>query len=106
MKLSLTGWLILVNAVGAAVYLIVASRLWWIEPAVADIPGASGGAAFIWFPVSIYFFVTFLAVNCAALLRHFFVLFKKRGQKLSLYALSAPAIWMLAVWVDFQHHGA
>jgi hypothetical protein len=104
MRLSLTGWLVLVNAIGAVVYLIVASRLWWIEPEVADIPGASGGSAFIWFPVSVYFCATFIAVNLAGLLRHLFVLFKKRGQKLSLYALATPAIWLIAVWIDFRHH--
>lgn len=99
MKLSLTGWLILVNAMGATMYLVVASRLWWIEPEVADIPGASGGAAFIWFPVSVCFCVAFLAVNIGA----FFVLFRKR-EKLSLYALSASVIWLLTVLIDFMHH--
>jgi hypothetical protein len=106
MKPSFTGWLIIMNAVGALAYLGVASRLWWIEPGLADIPGASGGAALIWFQVSVCFFTTFLALNYAALLRHLFVLIKKNGQRLSLSAPSTPAIWTLAVWIDYRHHGA
>ncbi|OIR01850.1 hypothetical protein GALL_161520 [mine drainage metagenome] len=105
MKLSLTGWLILLNVVGAIAYLVVGSRLWWIEPELADVPGASGGAAFIWFPVSMYFACAFGIANFAALLCHFLALYRRRGQKLSIYTLSIPVIWMLTIWIDYRHHG-
>lgn len=105
MRLSLTGWVILLNVAGAIAYLMVGSQLWWIEPELADIPGASGGSAVIWFVVSVYFVVGFGIVNLVALLRHVFVRYKKRGQKMSIFALLVPAIWILAIWIDYRHHG-
>jgi len=104
MKLSLTSIMVMSNAAIAAAYLIVASRDWWIEPELADIPGARGGSPFIWFLASSYFAVFVVLLNLGFLSVHLYALLKKRGRKLGFAALVVPLIWGVTVYVDFLHH--
>ena len=51
-----------VNALGILVFLARASRF-WIEPELAEMPGASGGAAFGWIAMAAPIFAIFFLAN-------------------------------------------
>ena len=104
MKQSLTGILVLSNAAIAVAYVAVASKAWWIDPALADIPGARGGAPFVWFWASGYALGIVALLNLGFLTMHLYAYFKKRERRLGVAALMIPLIWGATVYVDFLHH--
>ena len=104
MKLSLTSIAIVSNTVVAVAYLAVASKAWWIEPELADIPGARGGAPVIWFMASSYALAIVVLLNLGFLATHLYAYFKKRTSKLGISALTIPLLWIATVYVDFLHH--
>lgn len=65
-RMLTVGYLIL-NVMGALLFLAVASKT-WIEPEVADIPGASGGAGIVWFLSAVPIFVLFVLLDSCFLL--------------------------------------
>jgi hypothetical protein len=91
--------LLVLNAIGAVVYLYRASPSWAI-PAERELGlHSTTGEPFIWFvgilPVVAVFFV--LNVTWGALI------LRRRWRSGRLWLL-ATACWLVAVWVDFAHH--
>jgi hypothetical protein len=102
---SRTAVLFTANIVAIGVYLIAAS-FGWVEREVADIPGASGGGAVVWFflagPVLILsFFVNF---GCAV---RSLIHRCRTGKHYFFWAawIAVPGLWILAVAYDFSRHG-
>ncbi|MCW3846291.1 hypothetical protein OF829_03500 [Sphingomonas sp. LB-2] len=89
------------NAFGIAAFLTSASRF-WIEPEVADIPGASGGAAFGWIVFAAPIAALFILANLGWLGVR---LWRRQG-----WCSAAIAVLLLAAWAgtwlfDNAHHG-
>ncbi len=96
-------WLAM-NAIGIVVFLALASRA-WIEPELADVPGASGGDAFVWaglvFPV--LGFVALAHIVFAAVALRCFIKAKQWGGAAVL--LLSSIAWFVALLFDNMHHG-
>jgi hypothetical protein len=100
-----TAWWLSANAAAACAFLAVAS-LWWIEPELADIPGASGGAGVLWFMTAVPIFVVSSVGNfCTfgwALLRR-----RSAGNwPFGLGAWLIPLLWLAVIIFDSSRHGA
>jgi hypothetical protein len=99
-----TRWFVAVNAIGIALYLFAAS-FGWVERELADIPGASGGGAVVWFlfavPVLLVFFLANLGAFCYSCIRRY----RTGAWPISMLAWSVLIIWGLAIWLDFSRHG-
>jgi hypothetical protein len=104
-SLAPTLWYLAVNLIGTFTFLVVASRS-WIEPELANIPGASGGQGLVWFltvaPILLFFVVFNIATFGWASTRHF----RKGAWPLYKLAWLSVPIWLCAVFVDNMHHGA
>ena len=94
---------LLLNGCGIAAYLFLASWT-WIEPSLADMPGASDGAAFVWafgaarVPCICFLIdVVWMALELNSPER------APRGFGLAL--LLVPVLWVVAIYVDFSRHG-
>ena len=101
---GLPGLWLAMNAIGIVVFLALASRA-WIEPELADVPGASGGDAFVWaglvFPVLGFVALAHIAFAAVALRR--LVKAKQWGEP-AVLILSSIA-WFVALLFDIAHHG-
>jgi hypothetical protein len=100
--MSRTVW-ILVNAAGIGAFLLLASNF-WIEPELADIPGASGGAFVGWFVYAVPIFVFFVLANIFWLAASWT---RQRSQRLARTALTCAMLlcWWGAFLLDNAHHG-
>ena len=81
-----------------------ASRF-WIEPELADLPGASGGAAFGWIvmaaPIAVFFLLANLGWLTRSLLRP-----ARSGEWITIsLAILLVAAWIAAWLIDNAHHG-
>jgi hypothetical protein len=92
-----------VNLAGIALFLAAAS-VSWIEPELADVPGASGGDAFVWFATAVPVLGRFLIGNLAWLV---FSLSDWSSGKFTPLAFGAliSACWIAAYLFDNAHHG-
>ena len=92
--------LLLLNAIGAVVYLFRASPSWAIPEERAAGIHATTGEPFVWFagvlPIVAIFFVINLVWGAAILTR-------RHWQGGRLWLLTA-AVWLGAVVIDFAHH--
>jgi hypothetical protein len=104
MKASLTSILIVLNAVVAGGYLVLAAKAWWIEPELVDIPGASGGAPMIWFLASLWTFGLLVLLNGSAAIFQCYVYLKRKEWKFGVAALLIPVLWSATLMIDFSHH--
>lgn len=90
---------VLANATGIAAFLAFASRE-WIEPEIANEPGAGGGDLFVWgltaLPIMILFVVAHLIVGGIALT-------KMRRDWASPFILTTGC-WIAVVIFDNAHH--
>ena len=99
----------LLNLAGMVAYLLVASK-YWIEPKLADMPGASGGAAIVWFDYAVPILLGFLLLNVAWSFLEGFAYLNKKPWQLRLIQLLVPfpiifVSWIVALYIDFSHHG-
>lgn len=88
------------NALGIVLFLDLASDA-WIEPELANVPGASAGDFIVWgfqaFPVLIVFLL--LHVFLAVTMLH-------GAHRLWLCVVGATAaFWLVAFFLDNAHHG-
>jgi hypothetical protein len=90
-------WLAL-NAGGIALFFAFAVKT-WIEPELANIPGASGGAAFVWGVSALPIFLLFVVANLVAA-----VIALRRRHGAVFVALTLVA-WSAAFYFDGIHHG-
>lgn len=92
----------LVNLAGMAAFLAIASQV-WIEPEVADVPGANVGNAFAWLVSAVPILLLFAIGNLGWMAMSIF----KRRTRLSGLAVGAVVIacWIVAFLFDNAHHG-
>jgi hypothetical protein len=95
----------LINLSGAAVFLFVASFS-WVEPELANIPGASGGSPIVWFLTAVPIFALFVALNFAALVWAASFRTRQGWWPLSHWYWVWLPIWLFAAVFDGVHHGA
>lgn len=91
------------NVIGIATFLYLAS-FFWIEPELADVPGASGGAFIGWAlfaaPVALVFGIANLGWLMVTLFR-----LRRREWFPSICAMAMLAAWYGAYLFDNAHHG-
>ncbi|WP_431263338.1 hypothetical protein ACQ859_25685 [Roseateles chitinivorans] len=100
-----TTTLIAVNLASAGFFILLSANCCWIEPELADVPGANGGAAFIWavqaIPVAALawlFDASFAAWCCMRRLC--------RGRwPANRWCWGVVPIWASTLLVDNLHHG-
>lgn len=97
--------LAITNVVAVLCYLIAAS-LSWVEPELADVPGASGGAPFVWFLLAVPVFLlsvlsNFIGLSWALIYRW------RRGQPYFYWPvwIFIIILWVAAVALDYSRHG-
>ncbi len=91
-------WLAL-NAAGIALFFALAVKT-WIEPELANVPGASGGAAFVWGISALPIFLLFIVANFIAGFR---ALRRRHG---AIFAALTLIAWFAAFYFDGIHHGS
>lgn len=90
------------NALAAAVFLLSASRF-WIEPELADIPGASAGDAFVWGVQALPIAAFFVLANLGWLLLSLLPALRGRPTSAMIAALLLAA-WVVTLFFDNAHH--
>ena len=60
--MTLTGSLLSANVLGAAFFVLIASKT-WIEPELASTPGASGGAGLVWTMTAVPILLLFVLLD-------------------------------------------
>ena len=99
------GWGV-ANLLGMLVFLRWSASCCWIEPELKDVPGASGGAAFVWalgpLPILVAFVLADLGWGIVAEI--------KAPPERRLYSLAAPVLvligWAAVFVFDGVHHGS
>jgi hypothetical protein len=93
-----------VNALGAIVYLTVASPA-WVEPALADLPEAhGGGAAFVWFLSVVPVVLGFVVLDVVVLAWAFRARRKAGNWPFTNLAWLILPLWCCAMIVDLARH--
>lgn len=95
----------MINAVGICLYLFGAS-FGWVTPELADVPGAVGGGAIVWFLFAVPIFLIFLIGNGGVFLWSCWRRYKNGRWFMSIWGWLVPVFWALAVWLDFARHGS
>ncbi len=93
------------NATGIFAYLSFAKPC-WIEPELADFPGASGGASIIWGLTAFPILLLFLLLNSLWVLVIGIAYLRHRGTAIQPALWLALVLWGVAIYVDFSHHGS
>jgi hypothetical protein len=101
----LAGKWLLANLFAAILYLGVAS-ISWIEPELAEFPGASGGAGLVWFMTAVPVFLLSVALNLGALARAYAIRRREGLWPASGWAWLLVLLWILALYLDNSRHGA
>ena len=102
--ISRTRMFVLVNTIGSILYLVTASSS-WVEPEVANIPGARGGGALVWFLFVVPIFLLFFLGNIGVFIWSCVQRYRRGAWFLSKWGLLVPLIWLLAIVLDFSRHG-
>jgi hypothetical protein len=88
------------DAIGAGVYVLLASRAWVIRQECEAGLNSVTGEPFVWFisivPVITVFFLLNLAWGI--------IILKRRQWKTGRMWLAGAAIWIVAAVIDFSHH--
>jgi hypothetical protein len=99
------GWCV-ANLLGALVFLAWSASCCWIEPELKDVPGASGGAAFVWALGPLPIFAAFVLADLAWAIR----VESKAASGRRLSALAVPLLvligWASVFVIDGVHHGS
>ena len=94
----------LLNVATMIWYVHVASK-YWIEPSLADVPGASGGAFVGWFATAVPIVAWCAVLNWLWVAFECFLPMQKSPRWLGVTILVVPLLWAVALYVDFSHHG-
>ena len=105
-KRAVTTVSVVTNLFGMVAFHRWSASCCWIEPELKDVPGASGGAAFVWafgpLPILIAFMLADLIWGSIEEIK------AKSGQRLK--SIAAPllvlALWASAFVFDGLHHGS
>jgi len=99
------GWGV-ANLLGMLVFLKWSASCCWIEPELKDVPGASGGEAFVWALGPLPVLAAFVLANLGWTI----VVEIKAPPQRRAYALAAPILmligWMAVFVFDGVHHGS
>ena len=95
---------IAINVIAIAVYLSIARQSWWLVPELQQIPGASGGGAFIWFLTTCYTILIVGGLNLSIISLHLYSKYKKWSVRLDWSVILIIPLWILAIYVDYSHH--
>ena len=100
-----TAWWLLANVAAAGAFLGVASFS-WIEPELADYPGASGGAALVWFMTAVPVLLVSGIGNFGVLA--WSALHRRRVGKWPFGGGGwlIPVLWLAVLLLDNSRHGA
>jgi hypothetical protein len=93
--------LVLANALGIGLFLLLASTF-WIEPELADVPGANGGAAFGWIATAVPIGLAFIIADLC-----WFAALWSGTRRIAALVLTAILLmcWAAAFVMDNMHHG-
>ena len=99
----------LLNVIGVILYLQFATQ-GWVEPEVADVPGAAGGGVVLWGLTALPTLLAFIVINVLWLIFECVVYLTRKTWRLGLVYLVIPVaviplMWAIAVHVDYSHHG-
>lgn len=92
------------NVAGAFLFLYVAS-MFWIEPELADIPGASGGAGIAWFFFVAPIILVAVILNLGALIWAYVVRHKEGNWPMANFSWFIVLVWLAVLWLDNSRHG-
>lgn len=92
------------NLVGALLYILLAP-VGWVEPEVADIPGAAGGGALIWFMFIAPVVLLSFAGNIISLCWSLYFRLKYKQWPIRKWGYLCLMVLPLVIWIDFMHHG-
>jgi hypothetical protein len=101
--------MILLNAFGVILFIGFASQC-WIEPELANEPGASGGDAMVWGVTALPILAAFVLIDFLWLIFECIAYLMKKTWRLGLAflvipVLVVPVMWAIAIYVDNSHHG-
>ena len=77
----------------------------WIEPDLANVPGPSGGAFFVWGITALPLFVLFVAANLVLGIKALRELAISRQWHGAIVVALALVAWIAAFYFDGIHHG-
>ena len=98
-------WWLVANAVGAVLFLYLASKT-WIEPELRNIPGASVGNTISWSLTALLVALLFLLINFTWLVRIILRAVRDKAY-LSLVVVSfVGVVWIATAYFDNLHHGS
>ena len=89
----------------ASLFLYVASDT-WIEPDLAEIPGASGDAGLVWFVSAGPFLAAATLLNLIVLAWCSVLYVRREAWPVSWLAWLMVPIWLVTLWFDNAHHGS
>lgn len=92
------------NLCGIAFFLALAVKT-WIEPEVADVPGASGGESIVWGFSALPVFLVFMAAHFVAGFRADREVANRNSWRGTIFVLLTFCLWIAAFVVDNAHHG-
>ena len=94
--------IVLFNLFGACVFLLVSS-LFWVDPRIADVPGASGADPILWAQIAFPIAKIFVPFNLLFILWACGVYVWKRKWIVGWAYLLVPVIWPIAFWIIYLH---
>ena len=96
-------WLAL-NVGGIALFFDLAVRT-WIEPELANVPGASGGDAIVWATTALPLFVLFVTGNLVLSFKALRELVSDKRLRGTIIVALTLVAWIGAFYLDGIHHG-
>jgi len=92
------------NVVGAFLFLFVGAT-WWIEPELAEVPGAIGAAPFFWVLTTLPILALYVVLDIGPSLWAISVRVMQGFWPVSRYIWLCLPIWVGVIVVDSFHHG-
>ena len=96
--------MMVINAIGIICYLWLAS-VCWMEPELANVPGASGGAPIVWGLTALPVLGLFCILDIFWFLFACGIFLTKKRWILAPSFWLVPLCWAVAVFIDFSQHG-
>jgi hypothetical protein len=93
------------NLLVAGAFLVVASHT-WIEPELAEVPGASGGAGVVWFLTAVPVFAIATLLNLGALVWCCIARLRRGAWPATWLSWLVVLVWVVALLFDNSRHGA
>jgi hypothetical protein len=105
-KVTFTAGWVVANLIGMFVFLEWSAACCWIEPELKDMPGASGGAAFVWGFGPFLIFAAFMLANLGWAAMPDIIKWRERRWRSYIAPLLMLSLWGAAFVFDGLHHGS